>query len=83
MRFSKVGNLTGAREKLANGKVDVFLWEKFTTQPLVDSGEFRRIGERIVPWPAFVVCARNEFLANNNVGIRQVLTVVDEYCEKI
>ena len=82
MKFSKVGDLAGAREKLANGKVDVFLWEKFTTQPLVDSGEFRRVGERVVPWPAFVVCVRKDFLDENHVGIRRILTVVDEYCAK-
>ena len=82
MKFSKVGNLDGAREKLANGKVDVFLWEKFTTQPLVDDGEFRRVGERIVPWPAFVVCVRSELLNEQSQSVKQILAVVDQYCER-
>ncbi len=80
IKFSKVGNLTGAREKLANGKVDVFLWEKFTTQPLVDSGEFRRVGERIVPWPAFVVSVRNSVLDEHATKIKSLLNVVDRFC---
>lgn len=80
MKFSKVGNLTGAREKLANGKVDIFLWEKFTTQPLVDSGEFRRVGEREVPWPAFVVSVRSELLESHGQPIRSMLEIVDKYC---
>ena len=79
IKFSKVGNLTGAREKLANGKVDVFLWEKFTTQPLVDSGEFRRVGERVVPWPAFVVAARQDVIASHGAKLRQMLEIVDRY----
>ena len=82
MKFSKVGNLKGARDKLANGKVDVFLWEKFTTQPLVDSGEFRRVGERIVPWPAFVVSVRQDVLQQHGNAIKQILAIVDGYCAK-
>ena len=81
MKFSKVGNLTGAREKLANGKVDVFLWERYSTQPLVDSGEFRRIGERIVPWPAFVVSVKNEVLDKYDASIRKMLEVVSTECD--
>lgn len=82
MKFSKVGNLEGAREKLANGKVDVFLWERFTTQPLVDSGEFRRVGERLVPWPAFVVSVRTSVLEKQATGIRRMLEIVNESCRQ-
>lgn len=78
MKFSKVGNLTGAREKLADGKVDVFLWERFITQPLVDSGEFRRVGERVVPWAAFVVTVRNDVLTKYQSDLRQMLELINE-----
>ena len=33
------------QESLEGGKANGFLWEKFTTKPLVDSGVFRRVGE--------------------------------------
>ena len=79
MKFSKVTNLAGAREKLANGKVDVFLWEKFTTQPLVDAGEFRRIGERVVPWPAFVVAVRQDVIEQMNGKLKALLEIVDRH----
>ena len=82
MKFSKVGNLAGAREKLGSGKVDVFLWERFTTQPLVDSGEFRRIGQREVPWPAFCVSANLTMIEKCGPQIRQIFEVIDRSCQR-
>lgn len=75
--FVVAGDLAGARRALASGKADVFLWERFMTQPLVDSGEFRRVGQRIVPWPAFVVTVRRELLPRRVDSIRGVLETVD------
>ncbi len=83
MKFSKVNNLDGAREKLANGKVDVFLWERFTTQPFVDNGEFRRVGQRTPPWPAFVVSVREEILQTHAAAIRQMLEQVNRCCSQL
>ncbi|KAL3931165.1 MAG: hypothetical protein SGPRY_001241 [Prymnesium sp.] len=48
LKFEIVGNLQGARSALAEGKADAFMWEKFTTKNLVDSGEWRRIGEALM-----------------------------------
>ena len=45
VKFEIVGDLEGARRALADGRADVFMWEKFTTKHLVDSGEWRRVGE--------------------------------------
>jgi ABC-type nitrate/sulfonate/bicarbonate transport system substrate-binding protein len=52
-----VGNLQGAIDAFAAGSADVFFWEKFMTKPVVDAGRFRRVGDFVAPWPAFVVCA--------------------------
>ena len=60
--FVVVGTLQGAIDAFASGSADVFFWEKFMTKPLVDSGKFRRIGEFVAPWPAFVVCAADAAL---------------------
>lgn len=51
-----VGNLKGAIDAFSAGTADVFFWEKFMTKPLVDAGRFRRVGEFVAPWPAFVLC---------------------------
>ena len=82
MAFEAVGTLDGAREALANGAADVFLWEKHMTQPLVDAGEFRRVGEREVPWPAVVVSARRDYLAEHSATLRAVLEMVRAQAER-
>jgi ABC-type nitrate/sulfonate/bicarbonate transport system substrate-binding protein len=76
MSFVVVDNLDGARKALANGSADVFLWERHMTQPLVDAGEFRRVGQREVPWPAFAVSVRQPVLASHSPQIHAVLDVV-------
>lgn len=76
LSFVVVNNLDGARRALATGDADVFLWERHTTQPLVDSGEFRRVAEREVPWPAFVVSVRRDVLDSSRNELKTVLKVV-------
>ena len=53
------------------------------TQPLVDSGEFRRVGERCVPWPAFVVAVRGDLLDERASDIRAILEVIDTQCKSL
>ncbi|MDX1517041.1 MAG: hypothetical protein R3288_09395 [Woeseiaceae bacterium] len=79
MRFVVVDNLDGARKALADREADVFLWERHMTQPLVDAGEFRRVGQREVPWPAFAVSVRREILDSRAGELRAVLDVVARY----
>ena len=77
-----VGDLNGAREAFRKGEADAFMWEKFMTKPLVDAGEFRRVGEVLTPWPCFVVAVRNEVLENQLPAVQQVLAVVNKCCEE-
>jgi ABC-type nitrate/sulfonate/bicarbonate transport system substrate-binding protein len=71
-----VGNLQGAVEAFEAGRADVFFWERFMTKPLVDSGRFRRIGEFVAPWPAFVVCVADRALAESAAAVRSLLSCV-------
>lgn len=80
LQFELVGGMAGAREALAKDQAQVFLWEKFTTKPIVDRGEFRRVGECLTPWPCFVIVAREEVCETQQAaildllfGIRQVM----------
>ncbi|MBU6161247.1 MAG: ABC transporter substrate-binding protein [Myxococcales bacterium] len=77
MTFVVVSDLAGARAALAEGRADFFLWEKYTTKPLVDSGEWRRVGEVVTPWPAFVVTARADWAQANALELQRVLSVLD------
>ena len=83
LQFVSIRNLKGARETLAAHEADVFFWEKYTTSPIVCSGEFRRIGVRQTLWPAFVVCVREVCLDNQARLIRRILSIVDSFCAEL
>lgn len=83
LKFEIVGNVDGAREALANRTADAFMWEKFMTKPLVDGGEWRRIGERPTPWPCFVVVVREDVMVQQADQVRQVLQIVREYAQQL
>ncbi len=74
--FVTVGNLDGAVAAFAAGTADAFFWEKFTTQPLVDAGRFRRVGEFAAPWPAFVLCVADAADEPQRNALARALTLV-------
>lgn len=71
-----VGNLAGAIAAFAAGTADVFFWEKFMTKPLVDDGRFRRVGEFVAPWPAFVLCVATTVTAAQRVALARLFGAV-------
>lgn len=77
LKFEQVINLEGAVAALTQGKADYFLWEHFTTKPLVDKGIFRRIGDCPTPWPAFVIAVRTEFLKEQQQAVEKMLQVIN------
>lgn len=78
--FVVVGNLDGARNALKNKEAQLFLWEKYTTKPLVDSGEFRMIGECATPWPCFVIAISNRFIAEHESALKEILSIINLSC---
>lgn len=77
LKFEVVKNLEGAVEALTNKTADYFLWEKFTTKPLVDSNIFRRIGDYPSPWPCFVIASRKELLEEYEEETRDILNIIN------
>lgn len=77
LEYDLVNTIDGAVESLTNGTSDYFMWERFMTQPLVDNGTFRRIGECPTPWPCFVIAVRNEVLAQNPQTIERILEIIN------
>ncbi|WP_299122727.1 substrate-binding domain-containing protein [uncultured Tenacibaculum sp.] len=77
LKFKVVGNLQGGIDALTNGEADYFMWEHFTTKPLVDNNTFRRLGDCPTPWPCFVVAVRNEVLENNFNEVKKVLDIIN------
>ena len=78
LKYEIVKNLKGGIEALTNGTADYFLWEHFTTKPLVDKGIFRRIENITTPWPCFVMAVRDEVLEHNNDEIKKIIKVINK-----
>lgn len=72
--FVVVHGLDGARRALASGEADLFLWERAMTSPLVEAGEFARIGNLPTEWPSFVFAAGDVALAERESDIFQLIT---------
>ncbi len=78
LKFEVIKDLEGAINGLTNGDADYFMWEKFTTKPIVDQGVFKRIGNCPTPWPCFVIAVRNEVLENEPETIGAILNIINE-----
>ncbi len=77
LNFEVIKDLDGAVEGLTNGTADYFMWEKFTTKPLVDDGTFRRIGNCPSPWPCFVIAAREDFIKSDSETLKTILQIIN------
>ena len=80
-QFEVIKNLDGALNSLEKLETDVFYWEKFTTKPYVDSGQLRRVGEFITPWPCFVLAATDKVLQQDAKAVIRMLRVIHEECD--
>jgi len=81
LAFKIINNLSGALEVMNPDHPELFLWEKFTTKPWVDSGEMKRIGEVPSPWPCFVIAVTNDALNQFGEVIFQLRDLV--YAESL
>jgi hypothetical protein len=71
--------LEGAVEALSNGSADYFMWEHFTTKPLVDTKIFRRLGDCPTPWPCFVIAATTDFIDKNGNFLKHILEIINAF----
>ncbi len=79
LQFEVINSLEGAIEGLANGNADYFMWEHFTTKPLVDKGIFKRLGDCPTPWPCFMLVGREKFLDQYGSLVNHILEVINSY----
>lgn len=80
--FEVINNLEGAIDGLNKGKGDYFMWEHFTTKPLVDQGIFKRVADCPTPWPCFVIAVRSELLEEDEETVKTVLSIINEMTAK-
>ena len=79
LSFEVVNTMEGAVKALAEGRADFFMWEHFTTKPLVTKGIFRRLGDCPTPWPCFVIAASEVTVEKNSRMLKHVLEVINTY----
>ncbi|MEM1260092.1 MAG: substrate-binding domain-containing protein [Bacteroidota bacterium] len=79
LQFEVVHHLEGAVGALQTGKADYFMWEHFTTKPLVDRGTFKFLGDCPTPWPCFVIAGNLQFLTTNTTLVNHILEVINNY----
>lgn len=82
LQFEIINNLEGAVKSLNEGSGAYFMWEHFTTKPLVDKGIFKRLGDCPTPWPCFVIAATDSFLGSQPGVLKHILEVINTYTEE-
>ncbi|NJW53382.1 substrate-binding domain-containing protein [Salinimicrobium oceani] len=78
LKFEVVGDINGAITALDNGTAGYFMWEHFTTKPLVDNGTFRRIADCPTPWSCFVIAVRKEIMEKSAASIINMLKTLNK-----
>lgn len=82
LTFEVIHNLEGAKTALTHGAADYFMWEHFTTKPLVDSGVFRRLGDCPTPWPCFLLVGTERFLAKEAGTLGHIVAIINRYTKE-
>jgi len=82
LQFEVVNSLDNAVKTLTDRKADYFMWERFMTKPIVDSGIFRKLADCPTPWVSFVIAVRNEILQNNPQTIATILRIINRTTEE-
>lgn len=82
LRFEVVNTLDNAVKALTSNEAQYFMWEHFTTKPLVDSGAFRRLDDCPTPWPCFVIAATDKIVAEDPKVLHHILEIINTYTKE-
>ena len=83
LEFEIVGDINGAIKALKEGRADYFMWEHFTTKPLVDNNTFHRVADCPTPWPCFVIAVKNKVLKFDYADVRKMTDIVNKKSSEI
>jgi len=81
LQFEIINNLKGAITALKDDEAQYFMWEHFTTKPLVDNKTFRLIADCPTPWPCFVVAANEDSIESNPEALKKMLKILNSETE--
>ena len=83
LNFKIVNDINGGIKALQEGSADYFLWEKYTTKPLVDNKIFKSLGDCPTPWPCFMIVASNKFISENKNNLEKILLTINSVTKQI
>jgi len=72
-QFKIVGKFKNLRDSVNSSETDAFMWETFTTKPFHDSGEVKRVGEILTPWPCFMIATRLDVVKERSEELRDLI----------
>ena len=79
LKFDLVNTLDGAVNSLSTDQAQLFLWERYMTQPYVDQGIFKRLETIATPWPSFVIAATDQCIAEKEEALIKMLQIINKY----
>ena len=79
LKFELVNTLDGAVKSLSADQAQLFLWERYMTQPYVDQGIFKRLETIATPWPSFVIAATDNCIAEKEEALVKMLQIINRY----
>lgn len=82
-QFILCNSLPGGLEALRNNKADVFLWEKYTTEPFLNEFGLKRIGIVPTPWPPFCLAANKHASINYKTDIEKIKKIISTHNKTI
>ena len=82
-KFKVVNTMTGARDAMVAGEIDVFLWDITTADRYSKEGVWKHIGEVKGDWPAFVFVVRADVLEDMLTRISNFIDAVQTECESM
>lgn len=81
--FTIANNLEGLKKSIHSESSDYFMWEHFTTKPLVDQGELKHIEDVPTPWPCFVIVTTKQFYNQNKKIAEDLLQIINQITKKV
>jgi sulfonate transport system substrate-binding protein len=79
IEFELINTLDGAVKALSTNKAQLFLWERYMTQPIVDQGIFKRLETIATPWPSFVIAATENCIKEKEEALSKMLHIINIY----
>jgi ABC-type nitrate/sulfonate/bicarbonate transport system substrate-binding protein len=77
LNFEVIDNLNGLRKAYREGLDALFLWEKTTSQPFVDSKELKLIDTCPTPWPCFVLVGHEDYINKEAEDLETFLDAIN------